>query len=105
MLILKIFKLNKLYKEFRTNPSQTTANELKDMAKEIAIVPFVIFGAILILFFILGFTNLIFNSLLFFRILFIIGTLSFIATFIAVRLLLAQIFETVKSISSKILEK
>ncbi len=104
MLIIKVFKLKKLYREFKVNPSDAVASEITDMAKELAILPFVIFGLILALFFILGFTNLIFNPMLFFRIIFVLGVIVFIPVFIIVRILLQQIFTSVKDISGKVIE-
>ncbi len=103
MIIFKVFKLRKLYKDFKANPTQATANEVTDMAKELAVLPFVIFGLFLVLFFILGFTNLVLGSVLVFKILFVLGVVVFVPCFIIVRFILGQIFKAVQDLSSRVM--
>lgn len=103
MFLFKIFKLRKLYKEFKQNPNETIAGQITDIAKEVAVIPFVILGLVLVVFFILGFTSILFDSLLFFRVFFILGLLVFIVSFIFVRFILRVLFKTVSQQSQKIL--
>lgn len=61
MLIFNIFKLRKLYKEARENPGKVAGEELSGALLGLAIVPTILLGAVLLIFFILGFTTFVFG--------------------------------------------
>lgn len=61
MLIFNLFKIRKLYKEARENPGKVAGEEFFGALTGIVLLPAIIFGAVLALFFVLGFTTLVFG--------------------------------------------
>lgn len=61
MLIFNIFKIRRLYKEAKENPGKVAGEELSGTLMRLVLIPAIIFGAILALFFMLGFTTLLFG--------------------------------------------
>ncbi len=81
MLIFNIFKIRKLYKEAKENPGKAVAGELSGALAGAAFLPAVVFGALLVAVFILGFTSVIYKPLLIARVLFYILLPVYLAAF------------------------
>jgi len=72
MLIFNIWKIRKLYKEAKENPGKVAGEELVGAMMGVVLLPVIIFGLVLALLFVLGFTPLIYKSFLMAKILFYI---------------------------------
>jgi len=92
MIIFKIFHIKKLVKEARENPSGLAGDEVSDVLWGIVLVPLIIAIIGIILFFIIGYTNLFGFQFGFFKFLF---WLSLIVSFI----IFSIIRRIVKSVS------
>ncbi len=99
MILFKIFKFRKLYKEFKEDPAKASGAELVDMLREIILIPKIIALVILVIFFILGFTSLLSGPMLFFKILFWFFLFLYFIFIIASRIFLSYLQKKVESVA------
>lgn len=91
MILFEIFHINKIVKGIKENPGKLAGEEISDVLWGIVIIPLIIGGLGIILFFILGYTNLFGFHFWFFKFLFWMSLIIGIIIFSIIR----KIFQSV----------
>ncbi len=105
MLIFQLFKTKKMIQELRANPGAFGAGEVRDMLIGLILGPVIVAGIGLILFFILGCTDLFGHAMGFFRVLFWISLFISVAIFMIIRKIILFAMRLTKKTTDKVIHE